>query len=939
MAERRAFQTAMTPHLWQRLKPLYHAALETPEPERGQFIAEVCGDDNELREELAALVRANDEQTGLDDSPIISLKDLFPTETRPFSADELILGRFKIVRHLGAGGMGDVYEAMDLELGRIALKTIRADIAHSPDMLSRFKKEVQLARKISGPHVCRIHELFVIAGDANGPPSALLTMEFLDGITLADKLRESGPFPWREAQKIALEICAGLQTIHEAGIIHRDLKSRNIMLASRNGSTCAVLMDFGLAREFSTRTSVTQTNLTERGAVMGTPNYMAPEQFEGRELSPATDIYAFGIVLYELVTGKHPFAASTPIGAAVLRGRRPSLASSIQPGLPRRFNEIICKCLEFDAEQRYQSAEELAEDLRSHLFSISWFRRKRFKLLAAAAGLVLLLCALFLIPATRERLQGMLFSSREKHIAVLPFDLAGDDPETVALGDGLMDSLAGKLSNLDATNQSLWVVPASEIRHRKVNDPSSALHQFGATIVVKGRFERHDHAAHLNLTLIDTKKMREIGYADVEDQTGDLAALQDEAVTRLGRLMNISVREDLVRENGQPVTRAAYEDYLLALGYIQRFDKPRNLDLAITTLQNAVKTDPLFALGFARLAQAYVLRYQLDRNPLWLQDAQKYSRQAVQLDDRVPLAHVALAQVQQHTGHHELAVQEFQHAIDLDPRDAEAITGIAALYQDLGRVSDAEAAYIRAAALRPDYWVGYNNLGNFYNQVGRPRDAITQFNRAIELTTDNSGLYANLGIAYFNTDDPKMQVEAERAFKKSISINPTYGAYANLGNLYGMQHRFSESVAASIRALELNDQNYDVWNNLAQGYEWLGEEEKANAARKRTMELVDRAIKLNSQDADAQATQAVLFAKAGFKSKALDKIQISLALSPNSQFVLSNVADTYELLGDRHLAIRYLDLAIQKGLPPQQLNADPYLRDLVANSKFRSHGN
>jgi serine/threonine-protein kinase len=230
-------------------------------------------------------------------------------------------------------------------------------------------------------------------------------------------------------------------------------------------------------------------------------------------------------------------------------------------------------------------------------------------------------------------------------------------------------------------------------------------------------------------------------------------------------------------------------------------------------------------------------------------------------------------------------------------------------------------------------------LGNFYDQVGRPRDAITQFSRAIELTTDNSGLYANLGIAYFNTDDPKMQIEAERAFKKSISINPTYGAYANLGNLYGMQHRFTESVAASAKALELNDQNYDVWSNLAQGYEWLGDEEKANAARKRTMELVERAIKLNPQDADAQATQAVLFAKAGFKSKALDKIQISLALSPNSQSVLVNVADTYELLGDRNLAIRYLDLAIQKGLPPQQLNADPYMRDLAANSKFRSHGN
>jgi serine/threonine-protein kinase len=925
----------MTPQLWQRLKPLYQAALETPESERLQFIARACGDDNELRDELTALLRASDKPTGFNDSTITSLTDPFPREIRSFSPDELILGRFRIVRHIGAGGMGDVYEAMDLELGRIALKTIRADIAHSSDILSRFKKEVQLARKISGPHVCRIHELFVIAADKNAPPGAFLTMEFLDGITLADKLRQSGPLPWREAQKIALEICAGLQTIHEAGIIHRDLKSRNIMLASRNGSTRAVLMDFGLASEFSTHTSATRTDLTKHDAFLGTPDYMAPEQFEGRELTPATDVYAFGIVLYELLTGKHPFAASTPIGAAVLRGKRPSLASSIQPGLPHRFDEIICKCLEFDAGQRYQSAEELAEDLRSRPFSISWFRQNRFKILAAAASLALLLSTLLLIPASRERLRGILFSSREKHIVVLPFDLTGDDPETAALGDGLMDSLSGKLSNLGTANQSLWVVPASEVRHRKVNDPSSALHQFGATIVVKGRFERHDNAALLNLTLIDTKKMREIGYADVENQTGDLAALEDEAVTRLGRLMNISVRDDLVHGNSQPATHAAYEDYLLALGYIQRFDRPGNLDLAITTLQYAVKTDPHFALGFARLAQAYVLKYRLDSNPKWLQEAQKYCARALQLDSQVSLAHVALAQIHEHTGHHDLAVQEFQHAIDLDSRNSDALTGLAALYQDLGRNSDAEAAFIKAAAMRPDDWTGYNALGIFYDQIGRHTEAITQFRRAIDLTPDNSGLYANLGGAYLNTGDPKMEAQAEQALEKSVAISPNFVGYANLGLLYEVQHRFNESIAESQQALKLNDQSPDTWNNLAEAYEWSRDKKKSDIARKKAQELLERAVQLNAQDAESQAALAALFAKEGLRDKAIDKIHISLALSPDSQYVLSEVADAYELLGERKLAIQYLYLALQHGLPTELLRGDLSIQGVLSDPSFR----
>jgi serine/threonine-protein kinase len=927
----------MTPDLWERLKPLYHAALEMPETERGNFISKVCEDDVQVREELVALLKANDESTAFSDSPILNFKDLFPTKSAPFSVGALILDRFRIVRHLGTGGMGDVYEATDLELGRIALKTIRSDIASSPDMLSRFRKEVQLARKISGPHVCRIHELFVLTGDKSGLHNAFLTMEFLEGVTLADKIHRSGPFLWREAQTIAIEICDGLQTIHQAGIIHRDLKTQNIMLASRNGSTCAVLMDFGLARELSTPTPSTLTDLTKPGVIVGTPNYMAPEQFEGKELTPATDVYALGIVLYEVVTGKHPFAASSPIEAAVLRGRRPCLASLIRPGLPHRFDEIICKCLEFDADRRYHSAKEVAEDLQSHLFSVAWLRRKRSRILAGAASIILLLSILLLIPSSRERLHGILFSSREKHVAVLPFDLAGDDPATVALGDGLMDSLAGKLSNLEVANKSLWVVPASEVRHRKVDNPSSALREFGATIAVQGRFERHDHDAHLNLTLIDTKKMREIGFADVENQDGDLAALQDEAVTRLGRLMNVSIGEGLVRANEQPVTRAAYEDYLLALGYIQRYDKPGNLDLAISVLQSAVKTDPHFSLGFARLGQVYVLKYRLDSNPRWLQEAQQYCKQAVQLDNRVPLTYVTLARIHELTGNHDLAVQEFQKVLDLDPRNAEALAGIAHSYQNAGRNSEAEAAFVKAAALRPDDWNGYNSLGNFYETNARHLEAISQYRRALELTPDNSALYTNLGAAFLNSGDPKLLSESEQALKKSIAINPTYDAYANLGNLYGLQHRFGDSIDASQKAIRINDQDYEVWNNLAEAYEWVGDEEKASSARKKAIELLDRAVKQNSQDANAQAVLAALLAKSGLKLQALSKIQTSLALSPNSQYVLCEVADAYELLGNRQEAIKYLELALQNGYPPEQLNGDHDLVGVIADPAFRRY--
>lgn len=354
----------MTPELWQRLKLLYHAALDMPDSARIQFITEACGNDRELLRELTALLKASEGQSGSDDTtPFASLKHALATETESFAVGELLLGRFRIVRRLGSGGMGEVYEALDLELGRIAVKTIRADIANNPDVLARFKREVQLARKISGQNICRIYELFVLADNPKLAQRAFLTMEYLDGTTLADRIHELGPLPWRDAKAIAFDICDGLRMIHEAGIIHRDLKSRNIMLASRNGSTRAILMDFGLARELSGPASKTASDFTNPGAVIGTPDYMAPEQFEGKEVSPATDVYALEIIFYEMVTGEHPFAAATPMAAAVQRGRRLKPASSIQRGLPREWDDIIAKCLEFKAEDRYQSAAEVKREL------------------------------------------------------------------------------------------------------------------------------------------------------------------------------------------------------------------------------------------------------------------------------------------------------------------------------------------------------------------------------------------------------------------------------------------------------------------------------------------------------------------------------------------------------------------------------------------------
>jgi len=922
-----------TPEGWERLKPFFGAAMQQPEEQRARYIDEVCGDDLELRDALIRLVRANDESISRGDGPIVDFHNLFSPAKPAFPEGELVSNQFHIVRLIGSGGMGDVYEAIDLELGhRIALKTIRPEIACNPRTLAHFKKEVLLAQRISGPHVCRIHAFHPPTDSARR--TAFLTMEFLEGITLTDKIRESGPLPWREVKTIALEICEGLRVMHAAGIIHRDLKSRNVMLANRKGTVQAVVMDFGLAHEVTTPTSETATDASAVHGVAGTIDYMAPEQFAGDPLTPAADIFALGVVMYELATGRHPFPSGTILQAAIRRGQRPPAPSSTQKGLPHRCDEIICRCLEFDPKKRYGSVKIVAEEIEDRL--PARLRRTWLRIAASFFAIVALTSGLLLVPAIRERVEGILFSSREKHIALLPFEITGNDPQTQALGDGLMDSLTGKLSNLDAVNQTLWVVPASEVRARKVKDASSALREFGATIVVQGSFERSGQAAYLKLTLVDPKKMKEIGYADVDNQNGDLAELEDEAVTRLGRLMNVSMRDARVQGNNGAVTHAAYEDYLAGLGFYQRHDKSGNIELAIGALQKAVRTDPHFALAYARLAQVYIMKYRLDSNPQSLQLAEAYGKQAAELDDQLPSTYVALGQIHELTGNHDLAIEEFQRATSIDPRDAEAIAGMADSYRNAGRNNEAEAAYLKAIALRPIDWKGYNDLGIFYESIGRPHDAIAQFKRALELTPDNSWPYANLGMTYMDFDDPKMLDEAEKALKKSIALNPTFGAYANLGFLYAQQHRFRESVAASLSALKLNDQSYDVWDNLTAAYEWLNDGERANGSRKKTIEILERAVKMNPQFSLGQATLAALYAKNGLREKALECIHISLALPQRNQYVLSQVADAYELLGNRKEAVRYLEEALEQGLSKGQLNEDPEIQGVLRDPDFRT---
>ncbi|MGB0048115.1 MAG: tetratricopeptide repeat protein, partial [Terriglobales bacterium] len=559
---------------------------------------------------------------------------------------------------------------------------------------------------------------------------------------------------------------------------------------------------------------------------------------------------------------------------------------------------------------------------------------------AVSAALVVLAVLSFL-PPVRDRVSGW-FGHEVDHIAVLPFenvgsDPANNDPANQAISDGLMDNLSTRLTNLETGKQSLWVVPAREVRARKVADAGSALRELGATVVVEGSLRRDGQMIQLTVNLVNTKNLRQVGSVTLEDRAGDFSSLEDEAVARIAKLMRIEVTPEMLRATGGAVNPGAYELYLKALGYTQRYDKAGNLDLAIAALDDAVKADPHFALGFAQLGEAYRLKYQLDKDSKWIDEALANCQKAQQLNDRLPAVYVTLGRIHLSTGKYDLALQENQRALQLDPRNADAIIGLARAYDSAGRAADAEAAFKKAIALRPDFWDGYNSYGAFLDSHERYEEAVAQYRHAIQLTPDNAALYLNLGAAYSDMGE-KHYADAEQMLRKSIALEPTYPAYANLGYLYLQEQKYAECAAATEKALQLNDKDYVVWSNLMSAYEGLKDNNKAGEARDRAIPLLEQATLDNPRDAIAQSRLGVLYAKKKLREKAISRIQSALALSPDDPNVLAIVGIAYEDLGDRAHALQYIEKSLQKGYALADLKDTPDLQGLLSDPNFKPSG-
>ncbi len=785
------------------------------------------------------------------------------------------LGPYEVIAPVGLGGMGEVYRARDTRLGRtVAVKVVKGGSAVSDDLRQRFEREARVVSQLTHPHICALYDV----GHHDG--FDFFVMEYVDGETLTARLAR-GSLPLKEGLDAMAEIADAIACAHRQGIVHRDLTPSNIML-TRLG---AKLLDFGLATLGTSLRPVaadgdaplptTRIDLTGEGSAPGTLPYMAPEQLEGREADPRSDIFAFGAVLYEVVTRRRAFAGTSQARIiAQILGEDPPPMTLPAGAAPPAVERIVRTCLAKDPDERWQDASDLVRELRwavdderqqapvqlLKLPAALWRPRRR-----ALIGTVLVVLALLASGVAVWQRAPVAATSRV--VVVLPCQAIGDTDLEQRYCDGLAATLTAKLVRLTASHQVL-VVPASEIRTRRLESPEAARREVGATLAFEGSFLREGQSLRVNYALVDTVTRSQLDAFSFTAAGNDPFAIQDRvvewALTALELKLSDPERRALTERDTQ--VAGVYEYYLQGRGYLVDYHRPGSIDSAMTLFQRALALDARHALSHAGLGEAYWLKYEATREPGWVDQARGACRTAVALDANIAAPYICLGTVDLGTGEYEKAVADFEHALRTEPTSDEAYLGLARAQDRLGLSEAAEQTYRQAVDLRPTYWSSRNWLAGFYRGHARYDAAIQQYEQAVQLTPDNALAHAYLSGMYTLVG---RYDEALEASEQSVAIVPTTVGYVSWGMTLYRLRRFDEAVAALEKAKDLRTDFRSV-GNLARACYWQGNRDRARALYTQAVALTRQELAVNPRNADQILLLAEAHAKLGERARALE---------------------------------------------------------------------
>jgi len=803
---------------------------------------------------------------------------------------DVLGGRYEILQLLGEGGMGAVYKAMDRELDRpVALKLIRPELASNSSMLARFKQELLLSRQVTHKNVIRIYDL----GDADGVK--FITMEFVEGRDLRALIQEKKKYSPEEAVQIMQQVCQALEAAHSVGVIHRDLKPQNIM-REENGRI--LVMDFGLAR------TMEGDGMTQSGALVGTMEYMSPEQALGKELDQRSDIFTAGLILYEMLTGKMPFKADTALASLIRRTQERAIPVSDHDGtIPGALSGIVSKCLERDPSLRYQNAAEILLDLDSwqgkraaatlgfHADVKPWGQTVPWPLVAGLVTVVVLAIVGYvyrdkLFPAKTEAALSM---------AVMPFQNTSGDQSWDWLGPSLADMLStdvGQSSHLRTVSSDrmqqvfhdLRIAPNSSVDSSTLGRVAEFTN---ADTLVWGQYTRLGDQIRIDATLQDRKHNRTIQVKSEATSQKDLP----QAVDRLAGMIrqNLALSSDLVKELQAQSFKAtsssvdALRDYNEGLQFLRQGN---NLE-AQKRLIASTTEDPQFADAFSRLGEAYsALGYD--------NEAEQASRRAVELSQNLPLAQkyfmeASLARV---TKDNPKAIAAYENLAKSFPDNLDVLFALGSLYEDAGDLDKARAYYQKVLQADGKNLDTLLAMGRVDIKSGNPQQGLDPLDRArhLAIDLDNQEQQALIlqatGIAYKLMNKP---AEALRNYEDSMAINQKLGQ--------------KRGVAASLV-------------EIAQVQLSLGKPDAALSAYNEALKI-RREIGAKKEAGDTLIDLGDLYLERGQPDQALQVLKESLQIQRDAGdetyqgLCLNNIANAYALKGENEDALTYLQQALQ----------------------------
>jgi eukaryotic-like serine/threonine-protein kinase len=838
-----------------------------------------------------------------------------------------VLGHYRIVEQVGAGGMGVVFRAHDEQLDRdVALKTLPRVALLSEPARRQFRREALSLARITDPNVTMAFDF----GHDDGID--YLVTEYVPGVTLDSKLA-GRPLPEGEALNLGKQLASGLETAHREGVIHRDLKPGNLRVTPDGRLK---ILDFGLAflLQTDTETAVTAT-LTNSYSDAGTLPYMAPEQVKGQKTDARTDVWAAGAVLYEMSTGKRPFADLTgaPLVAAILE-KEPVAPRALNAKISEDLERVILRALQKDPKERYQSAGDLRIDLANlatgttpiHAGKTSP-RGKRW--------LVIVALLLVLVGVRIWWLRRAPVTLANRVLAVLPFESVANDPLTNALGLGLTETVTTKLVQA-SDGGHLQLVTTRDLVAQGVKTADQARREFGSDLVLEGSLQQSGDQIRITCSLVDAKTHVPLAAREVTGDVKQIFELQDrlfEKVLEMARAVE-PFRQQALRAlpDTQP---AAYDFYLRGRGYLEEYQNLDNIQSAITQFQRALAVDSNYAPAHAAMGMAYAIGFQQqNQGKDWLERARTSCERALAITPQLAEGHSCLGNVYFSTGRYDGAVKEFQRSLDLDHLSDETLRLLAASYQKTGNAAAAEEAFRKAVSLRPNYWGVYNAFGTFYYRQARYAEAAEQFRKAMQLAPLNYRAYSNLGAIYSLFG---RYGEAVDLLRQSNALHPSYESYGNLAVAYFYMGRYQDSAENLQQALKIDDKDWLNWGNLGDTlYQIPARRQEALSAYRKAINLALLRLQVNPKDSFTLAFTADYYAMIDQEQQAREHMARALEIAPMDADVLFRTAILYNHFGDTEKTLEFLSKSVSAGYSRFVIRDTPDFDHLKNDPRFRA---